>query len=81
MVYVQFLPLRSCVSFVLFSMTKREFLFVFGLKIFKRLLPEAHVFGRCSIFCFVFNDRALTLLRHVVELSLSVTNSRAAETN
>ena len=33
-----------------------------------------------SIFVFVFNDGALNLLRHVVELSLSVTMWRAAET-
>ena len=32
-----------------------------------------------SFFVFVFNDGALTLIRHVVELSLSVTMSRAAE--
>ena len=33
-----------------------------------------------SFFVFVFTDAALNLLRHVVELSLSVTMSRAAET-
>ena len=34
-----------------------------------------------SFFVFIFNDGALTLIRHVVELSLSVTMSRAAESN
>ena len=33
-----------------------------------------------SIFVFVFNDEALNLLRHVIELSLSVNMWRAAET-
>ena len=33
-----------------------------------------------SFFVFVLNDGALHLFRHVVELSLSVTMSRAAET-
>ena len=53
MVHVQFLPLGSCVSFVLFSMPRREFL-IFLSEIFKRLLDETHVFGRSFIFCICF---------------------------
>ena len=47
----------------------------------KRLLGETHVFGRTFIFCiFLCNAGALNLLRHLVDLSVSLTISRPAET-
>ena len=50
-------------------------------EIFKRLLGETHVFGRIFIFCiFLCNGVALNLIRHVVDLSISLSMSRLAET-
>ena len=51
LVHVQFLPLRSCGSFVLFSMPRLDF---FWSEIFKGLLIERHVFGRTFSFCICF---------------------------
>ena len=53
----------------------------FWSEIIKRLLGETHVFGRTFIFCiFLCNGGALDLLRGVVDLSVSLTMSRPAET-
>ena len=53
----------------------------FWSELFKRLIGETHVFGRTVIFCiFVCNGGALNLLRHVVELLVSLTMSGSAET-
>ena len=53
----------------------------FWSEIVKRLLGATHVFRRNFTFCnFVFIGGALNLLRHVVDLSLSLTMSRPAET-
>ena len=47
----------------------------------KRLLGGTNVFGRTFIFChFLCNAGALDLRRHVVDLSVSLTMSRPAET-
>ena len=46
----------------------------FWSEIVKRLFGATHVFGRNFTFCnFVFIGGALNLLRHVVELSVSLT--------
>ena len=53
----------------------------FWCEIVKWLFGATHVFGRNFTFCnFVFIGGALNLLRHVVDLSLSLTMSRPAET-
>ena len=53
----------------------------FWFEIFKRLLGETHVFWRTFIFfIFVCNGEALNLIRHVVDLSESLTMSRQVET-
>ena len=45
----------------------------FWSEIFKRLFGETYVFGRTFIFCiFLCNGGTLNLLRHVVDLSVSV---------
>ena len=54
MVLVQFLPLVSCGTFVLFTVPRREFLIFFWSEIFKRLLDETHVFERSFVFCIYF---------------------------
>ena len=47
----------------------------------KRLLGETNAFGRTFIFSiFLCNGGALDLLRHVVDLSVSLTMSRPADT-
>ena len=47
----------------------------------KRFLGETYVFGKTFIFCiFLCNGGALDLLPHVVDLSVSLTMSRPAET-
>ena len=51
----------------------------FGLKSSNGYLMKPMFSEGLSFFVYVFNDGALTLIRHVVELSLSVTVSRAAE--
>ena len=53
----------------------------FCCEIFKRLLDETHVFGRTFIFCiFLCNGVALNLIRHVVDLSMSLSMSLLADT-
>ena len=53
----------------------------FWSELFKRLISETHVFGRTFVFCiFLCNGGALHLLRHVVDLSVSLTMSGPAET-
>ena len=48
---------------------------------FKGLIGETHVFGRTFIFCiFLCNGGAPNLLRHVVDLSVSLNMSGPAET-
>ena len=79
-VHLQLLPLGFSGSFIMFSTAKRE-TFEFWSQIFKRLLGETHVFGRTFSFCiFLCNDGALNLLRRVVDLSVSLKMSEAAET-
>ena len=78
MLHVQFLPMVLR-SFCLFSMPRQDFLFFFRSETLKRLLDGTHVFGKV-FFVSISNDGALKLLRHVVELSMSVTMWRAAET-
>ena len=46
----------------------------FWCETIKRLLGETHVFGRTFFYrIFLFNGGDLDLLRHVVDLSLSLT--------
>ena len=53
----------------------------FWSEIIKRLLGETNVFRRTFIFCtFLCNGGVLDLLRGVVDLSVSLTMSRPAET-
>ena len=53
----------------------------FWSEIIKQLLGETDVFGRTFNFCiFHCNGGALDLLRHVVDLSVSLTMSRPTET-
>ena len=53
----------------------------FWSELFKGFLGETHVFGKTFIFCtFLCNGRALNILRHVVDLSVSLTMSAPAET-
>ena len=53
----------------------------FWSEIIKQLLGETRVFGRTFIFCIFFcNGGALDLLWQVVELSVSLTMPRPAET-
>ena len=54
MVHVQFLPLKSCVSFVFFSPCEDWNFGFFWSEIFKRLLDETHVFGRSFYLCICF---------------------------
>ena len=55
--------------------------FSFWSKVFKRLLSETHVFGRTFIFyIFLCDGGSLNLLRHVVDLSVSLTMSQPAAT-
>ena len=53
MVHVQFLPMGSCVSFVLFSLPGLEYLIFFGLKSSNCFPVKTVVFGRSFIFCNV----------------------------
>ena len=53
----------------------------FWCEIVKRLLGEIQVFGMTLIFSiFPCNGVALNLLRHLVDLSVSLTMSRSVET-
>ena len=52
----------------------------FWSEFLKQLLGETHVSGRTFVFCsFLCNGGALNTLRHVVDLSVSLTMSAAAE--
>ena len=54
----------------------------FWSELFKRLKGETHVFGSTLIFCiFLCNGGALNLLRHVVDLSVSLNMSQPVETH
>ena len=53
----------------------------FCSELFQGLLGETHVFRRAFIFCILlFNGGALILLKHVVDISVSLTMSGPAET-
>ncbi len=53
----------------------------FWSEIIKRLLGETHIFGRTFIFrTFLCYGGAPDLLRHVIDLSVSLTMSQPAET-
>ena len=58
------------------SLTPKIKILNFRSEIVKRLFGSTHVFGRNFTFCnFAFIGGALNLLRHVVELSVSLTMS------
>ena len=73
--------LRGLVAPLFCSLMPKVKILSFWSEIVKRLFGATHVFGRNFTFCnFVFIGGALNLLRHVVDLSLSLTMSRPAET-
>ena len=79
-VHLQLLPLRFCRSFVLFSDAKRES-FEFLVWIIQTVSRWNPCFRKnLHFFVFFCNGGARDLLRLVVDLSVSLTMSRPAET-
>ena len=80
MVHVQSLPLGSCVSFVLISMPRPEFLFFFGLKHSNGFSVKL-ILGRCFIFWNCIRNHEASIFRlHELALPASVTLSWPSKT-